>query len=132
MNNCFVQFLFLFKNLETPTELIDINSVGEVHTINNDHGLIIIINQKQYLYMSTEGKHSLTETDVNMLFSSIKRYIPHMSFKKLSRLNVENCKYIGMIEEDVFSVVFPESKFQKNENTKIVISDANFIDIQRL
>lgn len=104
----------------------------EIYTINNDHGLIIIVNEKQYLYMSTEGKHSLTETDVNMLFYSIKRYIPYMSFKKLSRLNVENCKYIGMIEEDVFSAVFPESKFQKNENTKIVISDANFIDIQKL
>ena len=101
----------------------------EIYTINNEHGLIIIVNEKQYLYMSTEGKHSLTETDVNMLFSSLKRYIPYMSFKKLSRLNTENCKYIGMIEEDIFLSVFPKSKFQKYENTKIVISDSNFIDI---
>lgn len=79
----------------------------EIYTINNDHGLIIIVNEKKYLYMSTEGKHSLTETDVNMLFSSLKRYMPYMPFKKLSRLNTENCKYIGMIEEDVFSAVFP-------------------------
>lgn len=104
----------------------------EIYTINNDHGLIIILNEKQYLYLSTEREYSLTETDVNMLFSSLKRYISYMPFKKLSRLNIEDYKYIGMIEEDLFLSVFSESKFQKNENTNIVISDANFIDIQKL
>ena len=104
----------------------------EIYTSNNDHGLIIILNEKQYLYLSTEREYSLTETDVNMLFSSLKRYISYMPFKKLSRLNIEDYKYIGMIEEDLFLSVFSESKFQKNENTNIVISDANFIDIQKL
>lgn len=104
----------------------------ELYAINNNHGIIIIVNEKQYLYMSISKPYLLTEQDGNKLFSSLKQYISYFPLKKLSRLNVEDYKYIGMIEEDLFLSVFPKSKFKKNENTKIVISDANFIDIQKL
>ena len=85
----------------------------EIYTINNNHGIIIIINEKQYLYMSSfirsvrSESYSLTETDINMLFSSLKRYISYMPLKKLSRLTVEDYKYIGMIDEKLFLSVFP-------------------------
>ena len=47
----------------------------EIYTINDNHGIIIIVNEKQYLYMSSCGSYSLTEKDVNELFLSLKRYI---------------------------------------------------------
>lgn len=110
----------------------------EIYTINNNHGIIIIINEKQYLYMSSfirsvrSESYSLTETDINMLFSSLKRYISYMPLKKLSRLTVEDYKYIGMIDEKLFLSVFPESKFQKCETSNIIIHNANYSQLQRL
>ena len=104
----------------------------EIYTINDNHGIIIIVNEKQYLYMSSCGSYSLTEKDVNELFLSLKQYIPHMPFKKISRLNVDTFKYIGLIEEELFLSVFPKSKFQKYETSNIIIHNANYLELQRL
>lgn len=104
----------------------------EIYSINSDHGIIIIINDKQYLYMFNTLTTSLTEKSVNELFSSKKRDIPYMPFKKLSRLNLDDLTYIGMLDETLFLSVFPKPKFQKFETSNAVIYNVNYLELQRL
>lgn len=90
----------------------------EVYLINNNHGIIIIIDNKHYLYIKNSNESLLTEKNVEKIVESRIGSFKKDDLRKISKLNMKNVNcYIGQLDDEVFSSLL-SSIYPNPENCK--------------